>query len=192
MCGCECCISSKSMHSSLLSWHENFLKNWRIKSVMYKKEGMAKCPIVYLRYIKLLTYHIKSICFRQHQKWICQKCVDIHNKNMYYHIGNVFCVVVRNFHGLIFQVHNQIGTIIMLYQSYNFMSIITYHVVLCMTDVLSMRRNSVNCVRIIHIQYLLQTFIPENSLSWWSNKLWNFINTSTFIQYRNFHFTYHI
>ena len=33
---------------------------------------------------------------------------------MHYHIGNVFCVVVRNFHGWIFQVHNQISTITML------------------------------------------------------------------------------
>ena len=24
MCGCECCISSKSIHSSLLSWHDRY------------------------------------------------------------------------------------------------------------------------------------------------------------------------
>ena len=26
MCGCECCISAKSIHSSLLSWRERYLK----------------------------------------------------------------------------------------------------------------------------------------------------------------------
>ena len=26
MCGCECCISVKIMHSSLLLWHEQFFK----------------------------------------------------------------------------------------------------------------------------------------------------------------------
>ena len=26
MCGCECCISAKSMHSSLLSWRDFYLK----------------------------------------------------------------------------------------------------------------------------------------------------------------------
>ena len=33
MCGCECCISSKIMRSSLLSWHERFL-NLKSKYVM--------------------------------------------------------------------------------------------------------------------------------------------------------------
>ena len=27
MCGCECCISDKSIHSSLLSWCDRYLKN---------------------------------------------------------------------------------------------------------------------------------------------------------------------
>ena len=27
MCGCECCISTKSIHSSLLSWRDRYLKN---------------------------------------------------------------------------------------------------------------------------------------------------------------------
>ena len=26
MCGCECCISDKSIHSSLLSWRDRYLK----------------------------------------------------------------------------------------------------------------------------------------------------------------------
>ena len=32
MCGCECCISDKSIHSSLLSWRDRYLKNSRIKA----------------------------------------------------------------------------------------------------------------------------------------------------------------
>ena len=27
VCGCECCISAKSIHSSLLSWRDRYLKN---------------------------------------------------------------------------------------------------------------------------------------------------------------------
>ena len=27
MCGCECCISAKSIHSSLISWRDRYLKN---------------------------------------------------------------------------------------------------------------------------------------------------------------------
>ena len=26
-CGCECCISTKGIHSSLLSWRDSYLKN---------------------------------------------------------------------------------------------------------------------------------------------------------------------
>ena len=26
MCGCECCISAKNIHSSLLSWHDRYLE----------------------------------------------------------------------------------------------------------------------------------------------------------------------
>ena len=32
MCGCECCIYDKSIHSSLLSWRDRYLKNSSIKS----------------------------------------------------------------------------------------------------------------------------------------------------------------
>ena len=41
MCGCECCISAKSIHSSLLSWCDRYLKNSRIKAKMLKAEGMV-------------------------------------------------------------------------------------------------------------------------------------------------------
>ena len=32
MCGCECCISAKSIHSSLLSWRDKYLKKLKDKS----------------------------------------------------------------------------------------------------------------------------------------------------------------
>ena len=42
------------------------------------------------------------------------KCVHIHHQNMYYQIENMFCIVVKNVHFLIFQVQNQISIITML------------------------------------------------------------------------------
>ena len=42
ICGCECCISAKSIHLSLLSWRDRYFKNSRIKSKMLKTEGMVK------------------------------------------------------------------------------------------------------------------------------------------------------
>ena len=32
MCGCECCISDKSIHSSLLSWRDRYLKKLKYQS----------------------------------------------------------------------------------------------------------------------------------------------------------------
>ena len=53
MCGCECCISAKSIHSSLLSWPERYLKNLKIKSKMLKAEGLMKKHIIYMKNIKI-------------------------------------------------------------------------------------------------------------------------------------------
>ena len=35
MCGCECCISAKSIHSSLLSWRDRYLKKLKDQSQNY-------------------------------------------------------------------------------------------------------------------------------------------------------------
>ena len=53
MCGCECCIFSKSIHSSLLSWRDRYLKNSRIKSKMLKVEGLVRNHITYIQHIKI-------------------------------------------------------------------------------------------------------------------------------------------
>ena len=53
ICGCECCISAKSIHSSLLSWRDRYLKNSRIKSKMIKAEGLARNHITYIQHIKI-------------------------------------------------------------------------------------------------------------------------------------------
>ena len=42
MGGCKCCISSKSMHLSLLSWRDCYLKNSRISAKMLKTESIKK------------------------------------------------------------------------------------------------------------------------------------------------------
>ena len=51
MCGCECCISAKSIHSSLLSWRDRYLKNSRIKAKMLKAEGLVRKHITYIKHM---------------------------------------------------------------------------------------------------------------------------------------------
>ena len=53
MCGCECCISAKSINSSLLSWCDRYLKNSKIKSKMTKAEGLVRKHITYIQHIKI-------------------------------------------------------------------------------------------------------------------------------------------
>ena len=48
MCGCEYCISPKSIHSSLLSWRDRYLKNSSIKAKMLKSEGLVRKHITYI------------------------------------------------------------------------------------------------------------------------------------------------
>ena len=52
-CGCECCISDKSIHSSLLSWRDRYLKNSRIKAKILKAEGLVRKHITYIQHIKI-------------------------------------------------------------------------------------------------------------------------------------------
>ena len=54
MCGCECCISTKSIHSSLLPWHDRYLKNSKTRFKMLKTEGLVKNHITYMKHIKIL------------------------------------------------------------------------------------------------------------------------------------------
>ena len=54
MCGCECCIYDQSIHSSLLSWSDRYLKNSKIKSKIIKAEGLVKKHIIYMKHIKIL------------------------------------------------------------------------------------------------------------------------------------------
>ena len=53
LCGCECCISAKSIHSSLLSWCDSYLKKLKDKSKMLKAEGLVRKHITYIQHIKI-------------------------------------------------------------------------------------------------------------------------------------------
>ena len=118
--------------------------------------------------------------------------MHIHHQNMHNYIGNMLCVVFINVQILIFQIQNQTRKIKMLSQSYVFISIKKFYIVLWMLDTLAMKRNSVNYVRLLHMQSLLQKSIPEKSLSWWSHQLWTLIKTYKFLQFRSLHYTYHM
>ena len=53
ICSCECCISDKSIHSSFISWCDEYLKKLKIKSKILKSEGQVKNHITHKKHIKI-------------------------------------------------------------------------------------------------------------------------------------------
>ena len=111
MCGCECCISAKIMHSSLLSWRDRYKKNSRISAKILKTEGLGENKIAYMKLIKIHSCHMSVIFTPKHMTWKSQQCVHNHSLIMSYRKGNVYCDVVPNILALIFLTRKQMISI---------------------------------------------------------------------------------
>ena len=110
MCGCECCIYDKSIHSSLLSWRDRYLENSRTKSKMLKAEGLVRKHITYIQHIKIQWFHMEVIFIPKHPIWKMQQCAHILSLIMHFHTGNVYYGDVSTVHVLIFLTKKQIKT----------------------------------------------------------------------------------
>ena len=111
MCGCKCCISDKSMHSSLISWRDRYLKKLKDKSQNYQsRRSVEKAHHIYETYKNIVIPHGRHIYAKAYDMakakmctypqsdhalphwkcilWFCSKCpyINIHyqetNKNM--------------------------------------------------------------------------------------------------------------
>ena len=111
ICGCECCISSKSINSYLSPWRDCFLKILKIKVIMHKTEGLVKWKILFLRPKNIMACPMEVIAIKQHQTQIWLKCVHIYHPYMNYQIMYMCYIAVHNVHLLIFQVNHYISTI---------------------------------------------------------------------------------
>ena len=62
MCGCECCISDKSIHSSLLSWRDRYLKklNDQSQNAQFRMYG-EKSHHIYETYTNTVMPHGRHI-----------------------------------------------------------------------------------------------------------------------------------
>ena len=110
-CGCECCISAKSMHSSLLSWHVVIKKAHKYQPKYSKQKVWGKSKLTYMKVIKIQPFHMSVIFTPKHMTWQRQKCVHTHSQIMRDHTGNVYCDVVPNAQALIFLTRKQITSI---------------------------------------------------------------------------------
>ena len=108
MCGCKCYISSKSIHSSLLSWRDCYFKKTRISAKILKTEGLGEKKIAYIKHIKIQSCHMRVTFTPKHKACQRQKCVHTHSQTIFYHTGNLYCGVVLNVHMAILITNKQI------------------------------------------------------------------------------------
>ena len=75
MCGCKCCISAKSMHSSLLSWHDLYLKKLKYLSqnAQNRRSGEKENCIYETYKNKVMTHgrHIYAKAYDMARATIC-------------------------------------------------------------------------------------------------------------------------
>ena len=163
MCGYECCISDKSIYAFLLSWHDQYLKNPKIKAKMLKTEGLVKKHITYMKHIKFsdatwMSYLCQSI-------WYVKgcKCVHILGLIVHCHTGNVSCGAVLTVHVSIFLTNKQIISIQTQHPQYGFTFIISLCVVLLMVEFRWNTRKYVTSVNKNLQQTNLNIYTPEKS-----------------------------
>ena len=125
MCGCECCIYAKSIHSSLLSCRDRYLENSNIESKILKEEVLVKKHIAYTKHIKILWCHMGVIFMPKHLIWKRLQCAHIHSLVSHFHTGNVYCGVVLTFHVSIFLTKKHIKT--WINNTLNYVSHLSHH-----------------------------------------------------------------
>ena len=163
MCGFECCISSKSIHSSLLSWCDRYLKNATIKSKMLKAEVLVRKHIIYIQHKKIQWCHMGVIFMSQHQ--ICQmlQCAHILILSMHCHTGNVYCGAVLTVLVSIFLTKKQLKKRTKLHPKLGFTVTTSLDVLLLMVEFHWKTRKYVTCVNKNIYQINLQKYKPEKS-----------------------------
>ena len=160
---CECCIYDKSIHSSLLSWRDSYLKNWNIKSKMIKAEVLMKKRITYTKHIKITSWHMEFMFIQKHLIRKRLQCAHILSMIMHFHTGNVYCGVVLTVHVSIFLTMKRIISIKKKHPQLGFTFITSLDVVLLMVEFHWNKIKYVTCVDKNLHHTNLQIYTPEKS-----------------------------
>ena len=146
MCGCECCIYSKNIHSSFLSWRDSYLKNSKIKSKIIKSEGLVKKNITYMKHIKIRWCHMGVMFMPKHWIWKRLQFSHIISLIMHLHTGNVHCGAVPNVCVSIFLTKKQIKNADKQHPQLGFTFITSLDIVLLMVEFHWKKKNNITCV----------------------------------------------
>ena len=146
MCSCECCISTKSIHSSLLYWRDRYLKNSNIKSKIPRKEGLVKKHIAYIKQIKIQSCHMDVIFMTKQLIWNNLQCAHIICLIIHFHTWNVYCGPVTTVRVSMFLTNKQIIIIQKQHPQYGLTFITSLDVVLIMVEFHWRTKKCVACV----------------------------------------------
>ena len=92
ICGSECCISAKSINSSLLSWRNRYLKKLKdkIQNAQIRRSG-EKAHQIYITYKNTVMPHGRHIYAKESDMG---NATHILSMIMHFHTGNVYCGAV--------------------------------------------------------------------------------------------------
>ena len=163
MCGCKWWISAKSVHSSLISCRDRFLKNSKIKAKMFKAEGLVKKHITFMKHIKIQWCHMGVIFLPNNMIWQRQKCAHIHSLIVHFHTGNVYWGAVPTVHVAIFLTKKNIKNMKKHHPELGFTFITSLDGVLLMVEIHWKTKTYVTRVNKNLHQMNLQKYTPEKS-----------------------------
>ena len=111
MCGYECCIYAKSIHSSLIYWRDRYLEKlkYQIQNDQSKRSG-EKEHHIYETY-KIQSFHMHVIFMPKYLIWQRLQCAHILNIIMHFQTVNLYCVDVPTVRVSIFLTKKQIISI---------------------------------------------------------------------------------
>ena len=101
MCGCECCIYDKRIHSSFLSWRDRYLKKLKDKiQNAQNRRSSEKAHHIYTTYKNTVMPHGRHIYSKSHDTANVTMCAYPHLDNALPHWKCVFflcCIYVMCF-----------------------------------------------------------------------------------------------
>ena len=91
MCGCECCVSAKSIHSSLISWCDRYLKKIKdqIQNSQNRRSG-EKANFIYETYKNTVIPHGRHIYAKSSDMAKAKRCAYPQSNNALPHWKCVF------------------------------------------------------------------------------------------------------
>ena len=112
VCGRECCISAKSIHSSFLSWHGSYLNKLKDLIQNSRNRRSDEMDNSLFETYKIQECRMEVIYMQNHHTRPWLQCMHIHHHKMHCHNEKFCCVVVLIAHVFIFRANNQIGIIL--------------------------------------------------------------------------------